>query len=97
MQPIKICHHDVAYSSGKTFKHLKFTMKFKFGIITVMEDFLNAKLTCDFCEHFGSHMNQTRVSNYEFCKQTPQLLANIDQVITYHDRSCPKNTQKDLD
>ena len=40
---------------------------------------------------------QTRVSNYEFGKQTLQLLANIDQVITYHDRNCPKNTQKVLD
>ena len=53
-------------------------------------------LTCHFCGHFGSHVNQTSVSNYESSKKTLQLLTNIHQLITYRDRYCPKNTQKVL-
>ena len=54
-------------------------------------------LTCPFCGHFGSHVNQTSVSNYESGKKTLQLLTNIDQVIKYRDRYCPKNALKVLD
>ena len=78
MQTIKICHFEVFYSSGKTFKHFKFTMKFKFGIITVMEDFLRAKIcwSAISVDIFGSRLMQTRVNNYESSKKTLQLLSN---------------------